>query len=461
VENEELSQLFSAAMEATDRRVEEARVARDDVDADVEEFEDEFELEEDFELDVEIDHTSMNLDVDFLREQMRNASSGAVADALGDDEETPAEPADGLPTIDTTAQIEELLSSSFGGMVSDDDPDLAFPDFGDEDVDTDDGMPEGALAALSGDVNSEALAAAEQQAASIRRQFNQVSRTLAERELELQTAQDRIATLENQVVQATRQTASAGREFQSFRQRAEREQEEARKFAAEKLLKDLLGVLDNLERALEHAGEVRESALGTGVEMTLEQFIATLERAGASRVEPTPGEGFDPNFHEAVGQEEHNSIEVGSIVRVLQKGLVLNGRLVRAAMVVVSVGDGSEVTAETGEGTEAAAAPADTPKKKKKRKKKRKPSPTAEGSEGLEAAETGADEAPRKKKKKKKKRKPSPTAEGSEGLEAAETGTDEAPRKKKKKRKKKRPDVAADADTSEAGQTNSKLAAED
>jgi molecular chaperone GrpE len=431
VENEELSQLFSEAMEATDRRAEEARVARSDPEDDAEEFEDEFDL------DVEIDQTSLNLDVNYLQGQMSNTSPEAGGTTTeGDGDDSSRETAAKTSGLDTTSQIEELLSSSFGGIVSDDDPDLAFPDFGDEDEE-EGGMPAGALAALSTNINDEALstnindealAIAEQQTASLRRQFNQVSRTLAERELELQTAQDRVTTLEAQVVLAARQTASTGREFQSFRQRAEREQEDARKFAAEKLLKDLLGVLDNLERALEHAGEYRDSALGTGVEMTLEQFIGILDRAGASRVDPADGTSFDPNFHEAVGQEQHESIKLGSIVRVLQKGLVLNGRLVRAAMVVVSTVDGSAPAPEAGESSEAAAAPTDVPKKKKK--------------------------------KRRKKRKPTPTDEPGEGLEAAAVGEDPV-QKKKKKRKRKRKDVSADATSSAVEQTNSEQPAEE
>ena len=433
MENEELSQLFSAAMEATDRRVEEARVARDDSEEDVEEFEEEFELdEEEFELDVEIDHTAMNLDVDYLKAQMLKASPETLDETDGLVGDSANETATEASDLDTSAQIEELLSNSFGSMVSDDDPDLAFPSFDDEE-DKASEMPSDALAALSSaGSNDEAVAIAEQQTASLRRQFNQVSRTLQERELELQTAQDRVATLEAQVVQAARQTASAGRDFQSFRQRAEREQEDARKFAAEKLLKDLLGVLDNLERALEHAGEYRDSALGTGVEMTLEQFIAILERAGASRIEPEAGDSFDPNFHEGVGQEEHDSIPAGCIVRVLQKGLILNGRLVRASMVVVSTADGSMATAtpEAGEGTEVAAAPPEAPKKKKK-------------------------------KRRKKKRKPTPEGEAGEELAAAAPGDGTAPKKKKKRRKKKRKEASAEAGTLEAEQTDNKQATEE
>ena len=403
VENEELSQLFSAAMEATDRRAEEARVARDDSPDLAEAFED-----EDFELDVEIESTSLDLSVDYLREQMLKATPELVSEET---EEPEATVASSELESDTESQIEQLLSGSFGSLVSDEDPDLAFPDFDDEEVE--DAMPAGALAALAGSSDSEALAMAEQRAVSLRRQVNQISRTLSERELELQTAQDRVTTLEAQVVQAARQTASTGREFQSFRVRAEREQEDARKFAAEKILKDLLGVLDNLERALEHAGDARKSALGTGVEMTLEQFVGILDRAGASRIEPSQGETFDPNFHEAVGQEEHDSIAVGCILRSLQKGLVLNGRLVRAAMVVVSTGDGSQPTEAVAavaveiNDVEADAATTEAPKKKKKRRrKKRKKAPSDQAGEALEAASDVEGGTPRPKKKRKRKRKP-------------------------------------------------------
>ena len=410
VENEELSQLFSAAMEATDRRAEEARVARGDAAEEADDFED------DFDLDVEVESTSLGLDIDYLREQILKASPQGIAS----DDHSEDISAKGSAAADSTdEQIDRLLAGSFGSVVSDDDPDLAFPDFDDEideidEIDDDGGMPASALEALNGSIDSEALTIAQQQTASLRRQFNQISQSLADRDLELQTTQDRVVNLEAQVVQATRQTAAASREFQAFRLRAERETEDARKFATEKILKDLLGVLDNLERALEHAGEQqRDSALATGVEMTLEQFIGILERGGATRVIPVQGESFDPNFHEAVGQEAHESIVTGSIVRALQQGLVLNGRLVRAAMVVVSTGDGSDVVAaapaRAAAGAEATPDEQAGPPKKKRRKKKRKGAAQAGGAE-LEAAALG-DANPLKKKKRRKKKRKTKSAE--------------------------------------------------
>ncbi|MBJ94714.1 MAG: nucleotide exchange factor GrpE [Rickettsiales bacterium] len=431
VENDDLAQLFSAAVEATDRRVQEARATRDapEVDQEPEDIE---EFEEELEFDFEIDSTSVDLPVDFLREQMaKTASPGAGADeAEGQAEQGPA-----VAIADTESEIEQLLSGSFGTLVSDDDPDLAFPDF-DDDAGEDSEPPAAALAALGGSNESEAVAEAQREATALRRQLNEVSRNLSRRELELQTAEDRVATLEAQLVQAARQQASAGREFKTFRARAEREQEETRKFAAEKLLKELLEVLDNLERALEHSGDHRDSALGKGVAMTLEQFVDVLQRAGATQIEPAEGESFDPSFHEAVGQEQHETVTSGSVIRSLQKGLLLNGRLVRASMVVVSTGDGSSPPpklAATGarasgdsEAEAQQASSAETPKKKTRKKRRRRKKPAAEAEAGAGAAplEGEATAAPRKRKRRRRKRKVT-TAEGAAPTAERSTETEE------------------------------------
>jgi molecular chaperone GrpE len=125
-------------------------------------------------------------------------------------------------------------------------------------------------------------------------------------------------------------------ELENLKKRAEREKNELYKFANENLLKDLLPVLDNLERALEHGKEVDDpKALLEGVELTLKGFWAVLEKYGISSVAAL-GEAFDPHHHEAVMVQENSETPAGVIISQLQKGYRLHDRLVRPAMVIVS-----------------------------------------------------------------------------------------------------------------------------
>ena len=113
---------------------------------------------------------------------------------------------------------------------------------------------------------------------------------------------------------------------------------EIRRHANEDLVRDLLPVLDNFERALEHGSETDSGAFHEGVEMIARQLWDTLERQGVEVVDPM-GERFSPEFHEAVHRIEDGSKEPGTIASVLAKGYLYNGRLVRPAMVGV-VADG-------------------------------------------------------------------------------------------------------------------------
>lgn len=125
-------------------------------------------------------------------------------------------------------------------------------------------------------------------------------------------------------------------ELENFKKRMEKEKGETYKFANENLLKDLLPVLDNLERALEHGRDSgNPKALLEGVELTYKSFWAVLEKYGISRVEAL-GEAFDPQHHEAVMVQEDAQRPAGEVISQLQIGYRLHNRLVRPAMVVVS-----------------------------------------------------------------------------------------------------------------------------
>jgi len=123
-------------------------------------------------------------------------------------------------------------------------------------------------------------------------------------------------------------------EFDNFRKRTERERVEIKRHANEDLVRELLPVLDNFERALEHGSETDSGAFHEGVEMIAKQLWDTLERQGVEIVDPM-GQKFSPEFHEAVHRVEDDSLDPGTIASVLAKGYLFNGRLVRPAMVGV------------------------------------------------------------------------------------------------------------------------------
>lgn len=124
-------------------------------------------------------------------------------------------------------------------------------------------------------------------------------------------------------------------EFDNFRKRTERERIEVRRLANEELVRELLPVLDNFERALEHGAEADASAFHEGVEMIAKQLWDTLQRLGVEVIDPK-GEKFSPEVHEAVHRVEDSSLEPGTVATVLAKGYLFNGRLVRPAMVGVA-----------------------------------------------------------------------------------------------------------------------------
>jgi molecular chaperone GrpE len=125
-------------------------------------------------------------------------------------------------------------------------------------------------------------------------------------------------------------------DFENFKKLKAREKQEALRFGNEQLIKDLLPVIDNLERAVEHAAKTEETkAITEGVTLTLNGFLKVLAKFDVTRIEAT-GNKFDPNFHEAVYQEESGSAEAGTVIAELQKGYVMGGRLLRPSMVSVA-----------------------------------------------------------------------------------------------------------------------------
>ena len=127
-------------------------------------------------------------------------------------------------------------------------------------------------------------------------------------------------------------------EIDNIRRRTEQDVEKAHKFALEKFAKDILNTIDNLERALATPANIEDEsvkALFNGVELTLKELLATVARFG---VEPVGvvGEIFNPDLHQAISMQPMEGFETNQITTVLQKGYLLNGRVIRPAMVMVA-----------------------------------------------------------------------------------------------------------------------------
>ncbi|WP_109058577.1 nucleotide exchange factor GrpE [Aggregatibacter aphrophilus] len=127
-------------------------------------------------------------------------------------------------------------------------------------------------------------------------------------------------------------------EIDNIRRRTEQDVEKAHKFALEKFAKDILNTIDNLERALATPRNTEDEsvkALFDGVELTLKELLATVARFG---VEPmgAVGEVFNPDLHQAISMQPVEGFESNQITTVLQKGYLLNGRVIRPAMVMVA-----------------------------------------------------------------------------------------------------------------------------
>ncbi|HEY9343704.1 MAG TPA: nucleotide exchange factor GrpE [Inquilinus sp.] len=157
-------------------------------------------------------------------------------------------------------------------------------------------------------------------------------------------ALERIAELEAETGKLKDQALRALAETENIRRRSEREREDTAKYAISGFAKSLLDAADNLRRAIDAvpAGAVEaDAALKTlvdGVAATERQLLAAFERHGVTRIEPV-GETFDPNFHQAMFELPGTGKPAGTIVQVMQPGYVLQGRLLRPAMVGVARGE--------------------------------------------------------------------------------------------------------------------------
>ena len=147
-------------------------------------------------------------------------------------------------------------------------------------------------------------------------------------------------------------------ELENTRRRARRDKNEASQYAIANFARDLLGVVDNFDRALRAAvtnqtapPEEVLSGLVAGLNMTERELLSVLENHGVKRVSPA-GEKFDPNLHQAVAHLPDNKIPAGHVVDVAQPGFTIGERVLRAAMVTVSSGPGEGDAASQDKGNE-------------------------------------------------------------------------------------------------------------
>jgi molecular chaperone GrpE len=150
----------------------------------------------------------------------------------------------------------------------------------------------------------------------------------------LEEKEKELAAVKDQALRALAET-------ENTRRRTERELADMSKYAVTGFARDLVGVLENLQRALDSIPEelaAREPAVAslyTGVEMTLKELLAVFARQGIKRIDPL-GQKFDHNFHQAVAQIDTPDAEPGTVVQVLQAGYTIQDRLLRPAMVGVA-----------------------------------------------------------------------------------------------------------------------------
>ncbi|WP_109077297.1 nucleotide exchange factor GrpE [Aggregatibacter kilianii] len=169
-----------------------------------------------------------------------------------------------------------------------------------------------------------------------------VDEVQAQSEDPLEEAIARVQELEAQLAETSKKEQDlllrTRAEIDNIRRRTEQDIEKAHKFALEKFAKDILNTIDNLERALATPANMQDEsvkALFDGVELTLKELLATVARFG---IEPVGvvGETFNPDLHQAISMQPAEGFESNQITAVLQKGYLLNGRIIRPAMVMVA-----------------------------------------------------------------------------------------------------------------------------
>ena len=199
-----------------------------------------------------------------------------------------------------------------------DDVNVYHLDLDDEQADVD-ALTREALAAVEGDAGAKAPPGAP-------------ARGVAEAETAVPEVD--VAQLQAELAELRDRSIRTLADFENYRRRSDREREDLKRYATTDVLRDMLPVVDNLERALAAGGSIDD--LKTGVDLTLRQFKDLLRQRGVGEVEAT-GKPFDPAVHEAVAREEDPEVAAPTVKAELQRGYTLHGRLLRPALVKVAM----------------------------------------------------------------------------------------------------------------------------
>lgn len=149
-----------------------------------------------------------------------------------------------------------------------------------------------------------------------------------------QALRDQVEALQGELEQAKAQLLLDRADLDNQRKRLARDVEQARKFANEKLLGELLPLFDSMEAGL--AAATADDPLRAGLELTLKQLHSIAEKNGLVEIAPAAGDAFDPERHQAMSMAPAGEVPPGGVVRTFQKGYLLNDRLLRPALVVVA-----------------------------------------------------------------------------------------------------------------------------
>jgi molecular chaperone GrpE len=149
--------------------------------------------------------------------------------------------------------------------------------------------------------------------------------------------QNKLTEAEEKANQSWERLLRMQAETENMQRRVERDIANAHKYGQEKFVMELLPIIDNLERAVGHSDNEEGSVGGVveGIDLTLKMLYSSLEKFGIQQVNPI-SQPFNPEFHQAVSTQTDDSVEPGTVLSVLQKGYLLNSRLIRPALVVVS-----------------------------------------------------------------------------------------------------------------------------
>ncbi len=152
-----------------------------------------------------------------------------------------------------------------------------------------------------------------------------------------------LAGLENQVAQSSQhhdKLLRSAADLENYKKRARQEKEDAVKFANESLIEQLLPVLDSFDLGMEAAANATDAAaIAQGMKMAVAQLFSVLRQVGVEPID-AKGQKFDPNWHDAVSEQENTEVEEGMVLHQLRKGFKLKGRLLRPASVMVAKSPG-------------------------------------------------------------------------------------------------------------------------